>query len=94
LIAAVAEAERPACLDGLIPDQTPEGTFRSSAELGRDTDIDDELKDVLEVLGEGSPMRNRKREICTSGSAKVRVLPSAGITQLQRSYDPVRPMTS
>ena len=57
LIAAVAEAERPACLDGLIPDQTPEGTFRSSAELSRDTDIDDELKDVLETLDD--PIRNR-----------------------------------
>jgi hypothetical protein len=57
LIAAVAEAERPACLDGLIPDQTPEGTFRSSAELSRDTDIDDELKDVLEKLDD--PIRKR-----------------------------------
>jgi hypothetical protein len=57
LIAAVAEAERPAYLDGLIPDQTPEGTFRSSAELSRDTDIDDELKDVLEMLED--PIRKR-----------------------------------
>jgi hypothetical protein len=57
LIAAVAEAERPACLDGLIPDQTPEGAFRSSAELSRDTDIDDELKDVLETLDD--PIRKR-----------------------------------
>jgi hypothetical protein len=57
LIAAVAEAERPACLDGLIPDQTPEDTFRSSAELSRDTDIHDELKDVLETLGD--PIRKR-----------------------------------
>jgi hypothetical protein len=57
LIAAVAEVERPACLDGLIPDQTPEGTFRSSAELSRDTDIDDELKDVLEKLDD--PIRER-----------------------------------
>ena len=57
LIAAVAEAERAACLDGLIPDQTPEGTFRSSAELSRDADIDDELKDVLETLGD--PIRQR-----------------------------------
>ena len=59
LIAAVAEAERPACLDGLIPDQTPEGTFRSSAELSRDTDIDDELKDVLETLDD--PIRSGSR---------------------------------
>jgi hypothetical protein len=57
LIAAVAEVERAACLDGLIPDQTPEGTFRSSAELSRDTDIDDELKDVLESLDD--PIRKR-----------------------------------
>lgn len=57
LIAAVAESERPACLDGLIPDQTLEGTFRSSAELSRDTDIDDELKDVLESLDD--PIRRR-----------------------------------
>ena len=57
LIAAVAEAERPTCLDGLIPDQTPEGTFRASAELSRDTDIDDELKDVLKTLGD--PIRER-----------------------------------
>ncbi len=57
LIAAVAEAERPACLDGVIPDQTPEGTFRSSSELSRDTDIDNELKDVLETLDD--PIRNR-----------------------------------
>jgi hypothetical protein len=57
LIAAVAEAERPACLDGLIPDQTPEGAFRSGAELSRDTDIDDELKDVLETLDD--PIRKR-----------------------------------
>ena len=57
LIAAVAEAERAACLDGLVPDQTPEGTFRSSAELSRDTDIDDELKDVLETLDD--PIRKR-----------------------------------
>jgi hypothetical protein len=57
LIAAVAEVERAACLDGLIPDQTPEGTFRSSAELSRDTDIDEELKDVLETLDD--PIRKR-----------------------------------
>ena len=57
LIAAVAAAERPACLDGLIPDQTPEGAFRSNAELSRDADIDDELKDVLETLGD--PVRER-----------------------------------
>ena len=57
LIAAVSEAERPSCLDGLIPDQTPEATFRSSAELSRDTDIDDELKDVLETLDD--PIRKR-----------------------------------
>ena len=57
LIAAVAEGKRSACLDGLIPDQTPEGTFRSSAELNRDTDIDDELKDVLETLDD--PIRKR-----------------------------------
>ena len=57
LIAAVAEAERPTCLDGLIPDQTSEGTFRSSAELSRDLDIDDELKDVLETLDD--PIRKR-----------------------------------
>jgi hypothetical protein len=57
LIAAVDEAERAAFLDGLIPDQTPEGTFRSSAELSRDTDINDELKNVLETLDD--PIRSR-----------------------------------
>jgi hypothetical protein len=57
LIAAVAEAERATCLDGLMPDQTPEGTFRSSADLSRDTDIDDELKNVLETLDD--PIRQR-----------------------------------
>ncbi len=50
LIAAVAEAKRPACLDRVIPDQTPEGSFRPSSELFRDTDIDNKLKDVLEAL--------------------------------------------
>ncbi len=57
LIGAVAESERPARLDGLIPNQTPEGSFCSSAELSRDTDIDDELKDVLEALND--PIRKR-----------------------------------
>ena len=46
----MAEAKRPACLDGVIPDQTPEGTFRPSSGLFRDTDIDYKLKDVLEAL--------------------------------------------
>ena len=57
LISAVPEPQRSICLDGLIPDQTPEGRFRSSAELSRDADIDDDLKDVLEKLGE--PVRER-----------------------------------
>jgi hypothetical protein len=57
LISAVAEAQRATRFDGVIPDQTPEGTFRSSAELSRDTEVDDELKDVLETLDD--PIRRR-----------------------------------
>ncbi|WP_257169706.1 ATP-binding protein [Bradyrhizobium sp. SRS-191] len=57
LISAVAEPHRATCLDGLIPDQTPEGTFRSSVELSRDTEIDDDLKNVLETLDD--PIRKR-----------------------------------
>ncbi|WP_316207559.1 sacsin N-terminal ATP-binding-like domain-containing protein [Bradyrhizobium sp. SZCCHNR3118] len=57
LISAVAEPHRATSLDGLIPDQTPEGTFRSSVELSRDTEIDDDLKNVLETLDD--PIRKR-----------------------------------
>jgi hypothetical protein len=57
LISTVAEAHRATRLDGLVPDQTPEGAFRSSAELSRDTEIDDELNDVLETLDD--PIRKR-----------------------------------
>ena len=56
LISAV-EAHRATCLDGVIPDQTPEGIFHSSAELSRNTEIDDDLKDVLETLDD--PIRKR-----------------------------------
>jgi hypothetical protein len=57
LISSVPEPQRPMCLDGLIPDQTLQGNLRSSAELSRDTDIDDDLKNVLETLGD--PIRER-----------------------------------
>src|SRR5206468_7788617 len=57
LITPVADAHRARCLDGVIPHQTPEGVFRSSAELSRDTEIDDDLKDVLEALDEASRKR-------------------------------------
>jgi hypothetical protein len=57
LISSVPDAQRPVSLDGLIPDQTPEGTFRSSAELSRDPGIDDQLKDVLKALDD--PIRER-----------------------------------
>jgi hypothetical protein len=56
-IAAVDEGHRRISLDGLIPDQTPEGAFRSNAELGHDSGIDEALKDVLEAVGE--PIRQR-----------------------------------
>jgi hypothetical protein len=75
LIAAVAETERPTCLDGLIPDQTPEGTFRSSAELSRDTDIDDELKDVLETLGDSIRKRLVHEDIAGAETIIKRVQP-------------------
>ena len=75
LIASVAEAERVACLDGLLPDQTREGAFRSSAELSCDTDIDEELKDVLETLGD--PIRRRlvHEEIAEAETIIKRVQP-------------------
>jgi hypothetical protein len=57
LISSVPESQRAICLDGLIPDQTPEGTFRSSAELSRDAGIDGELKNVLGALD--NPIRQR-----------------------------------
>jgi hypothetical protein len=58
-IATVNEGHRRISLDGLliIPDQTPDGVFRSNAELGHDPGIDEPLKDVLEALGE--PIRRR-----------------------------------
>jgi hypothetical protein len=57
LISSVAETQRPVSLDGQIPDQTPEGVFRSIAELSRDSGIDDDLKGVLEPLDD--PVRGR-----------------------------------
>ena len=57
LIASVAEGYRRIALDGLIPDQTPDGVFRSNTELGHESSIDEALKDVLQALGE--PVRKR-----------------------------------
>ena len=57
LISCVPEVQRALRLDCLIPDQTPEGAFRSNADLSRDPGIDDALKDVLEALDE--PVRGR-----------------------------------
>ena len=57
LAECVSGTHRAALLDGLIPDQAPEGTFRSSVELSRDLDIDDDLKNVLEALD--NPIRSR-----------------------------------
>jgi hypothetical protein len=57
LIAAVAEVQRGVALNGLMPDQTPRGVFRSFSELSRAPDIDEDLKVVLEALGD--PVRER-----------------------------------
>jgi hypothetical protein len=57
LFESVPEEHRRVSLDGLVPDQTPEGVFRSSDGLSRESEIDDELKDILEALGD--PIRTR-----------------------------------
>jgi hypothetical protein len=57
LIVAVAEGQRGIMLNGLMSDQTPQGIFRSFSELYRAPDIAEDLKDVLEKLGD--PVRER-----------------------------------
>lgn len=57
LFESVPEEHRRMRLDGLVPDQTPEGVFRSSDGLSRESEIDDGLKDILEALGD--PIRTR-----------------------------------
>jgi len=49
LISAVAEKHRPAVLDGIIPDQTDGGTFRSNAELRDGSEIDDALRTLRTI---------------------------------------------
>lgn len=57
LILSVPEDQRRMSLDGLFPDQTDVGAFRTFDKLVRDHGIDDELKNILEHLGE--PIRER-----------------------------------
>ena len=57
LILSVPEDQRRLGLDGLFSDQTDVGTFRTFDKLVRDHGIDDELKNILEHLGE--PIRER-----------------------------------
>ena len=54
---SVPEDQRRISLDGLFPDQTHVGAFRTFDKLERDDGIDDELKNILEHLGE--PIRER-----------------------------------
>lgn len=75
LISSVAEPQRSIYLDGLIPDQTSQGTFRSNAELSRDTEIDDDLKDVLEALGDRVRERLAHEGIAGTASMIKRVQP-------------------
>lgn len=57
LILAVPEDQRRVGLDGLVPDQTSAGTFRTFDKLVRDKGIDENLKNILENLGD--PIRER-----------------------------------
>ena len=52
LILSVPEDQRRLCLDGLFPDQTGAGVFRTFDKLSRDNGIDENLKNTLEQLGE------------------------------------------
>ena len=57
LILTVPEDQRRISLDGLFPDQTDAGGFRTFDRLARDTGIDEHLKNILENLDE--PIRER-----------------------------------
>ncbi len=57
LLVALPDDERRGAVDGLLPDQTEEGRFRSNDELARDDEIDESLKDILEALGDSIRQR-------------------------------------
>jgi hypothetical protein len=52
VIAAVPEKHRAAFLDGILPDQSEDGTFHPNAELRDGSEIDGALKDIVELLGD------------------------------------------
>lgn len=73
LIGTVPAPLRRRYLDVLMPDQTPEGTFHGQGELSRDLDIDEDLKNILEHLGDAVRKRLLHEEVIEAETMIVAV---------------------